>query len=485
MMRHLLWMYWGLVLVAAVSPAFAETYIVRPEGTGDFPTIQAAIDAVTDGDVIELTDGTFTGNGNRDIDYLGRAITVRSQSGNPELCVIDCQGSETAPRRAFHFHSWEAEGSILEGVTIRNGHREKGGGILCYQALPTILNCSFIDNYAWDAGGAVCCNSAYPSLVDCSFSANSARLMGGGVYCEYSDVTFTGCSFLGNTAGWHGGGLQGFYSYLAVHHCTFSDNVSGDYGGGGFYSSPSWDTGVLIEDCTFVGNRTSGSGGGVFGGSPMAVFDCDFRDNTAGGDGGGVVSVDATALVESCRFGSNAAGHNGGGIKYVGSGGTLRGCTIAANSASQGGAVGCSNCTVTIENTIIALNSVGTSIGCQGICHPSFACCDLYGNAGGDWIGNFAWQEGINGNFSADPLFCGPVGGYTPMIHAEAPGYSLHGNSPCLPGNHPDGYDCSLIGVHGQGCGITTLRFSVEPEPAGGSAAVEISSWGLIKSRFR
>ena len=44
---------------------WATTYLVNPEGTGDFPTIQAAIDAVVDGDIIELNDGTFTGDGNR------------------------------------------------------------------------------------------------------------------------------------------------------------------------------------------------------------------------------------------------------------------------------------------------------------------------------------------------------------------------------------------------------------------------------------
>ncbi|MCK4303254.1 MAG: hypothetical protein KAY24_03355 [Candidatus Eisenbacteria sp.] len=96
----------GLIL-ALVTTATATTYIVNPEGTGDFPTSQAAIDAVADGDIIELMNGTFIGDGNRDIDYLCKAITVRSQAGDPEACIIDCEGHWYEPHRAFSFHSDE------------------------------------------------------------------------------------------------------------------------------------------------------------------------------------------------------------------------------------------------------------------------------------------------------------------------------------------------------------------------------------------
>ena len=79
-----------ILSIFLVSSASAATYVVQPDGTGDFPTIQAAINAVVDTDIIELADGTFTGDGNRDLDYLGKAITIRSQSGDPSVCVIDC-----------------------------------------------------------------------------------------------------------------------------------------------------------------------------------------------------------------------------------------------------------------------------------------------------------------------------------------------------------------------------------------------------------
>ena len=86
----------GLFLTVA-GPAFGTIYTVNPDGTGDFPTILAAVIGVVDGDVIELTDGTFVGDGNRDVSYLGKAITIRSASGNAAACILDCEGSQSDP----------------------------------------------------------------------------------------------------------------------------------------------------------------------------------------------------------------------------------------------------------------------------------------------------------------------------------------------------------------------------------------------------
>ena len=47
------------------GPALARTWSVLPDGSGEAPTIQAAVDSADDGDTISLGDGTFTGDGNR------------------------------------------------------------------------------------------------------------------------------------------------------------------------------------------------------------------------------------------------------------------------------------------------------------------------------------------------------------------------------------------------------------------------------------
>jgi len=118
------------------------------------------------------------------------------------------------------------------------------------------------------------------------------------------------------------------------------------------------------------------------------------------------------------------------------------------------------NCNPTLVNTIVAFNTEGGGVYCDGST-AILSCSDVFGNGDGDWTECIGDQYGVNGNFSADPLFCGPdIGDYT-----------LRSDSPCLPGNHPDGYACGLIGAFGEGCS--------------GPTAVEQASWGDIKSMFR
>ncbi len=105
---------------------FGDTFIVKPDGSGDYSTIQAAVDATSSGDTVELTDGTYTGEGNRNITYKGKAITVCSQSGDPETCIINVQGVEGSDNNGFRFISGESEASVLKGVTIKNGNASAG-----------------------------------------------------------------------------------------------------------------------------------------------------------------------------------------------------------------------------------------------------------------------------------------------------------------------------------------------------------------------
>jgi hypothetical protein len=104
-------------MLVAVSTSPAATIRVP----ADQPTIQAGIDAAAEGDTVLVADGTYTGDGNRDIDFTGKAIVVKSENG-PENCVIDCQGSVDDPHRGFIFQNGEVHTSILQGFTITNGH---------------------------------------------------------------------------------------------------------------------------------------------------------------------------------------------------------------------------------------------------------------------------------------------------------------------------------------------------------------------------
>ena len=118
--------------IVAVS-AMARTITVDDDGPADFNDIQAAIDDAYSGDEIVVADGTYTGPGNRNIRFLGKSITVRSQSG-PENCIIDGQDSYVL----FRFIEHELPGAVLDGLTITNAGNS---GIFCSKnSSPTIAN---------------------------------------------------------------------------------------------------------------------------------------------------------------------------------------------------------------------------------------------------------------------------------------------------------------------------------------------------------
>ena len=50
-----------LLGVGLLHGAGGTTYLIHADGSGDFPSLQAAIDGASPGDIIEMSDGTYTG----------------------------------------------------------------------------------------------------------------------------------------------------------------------------------------------------------------------------------------------------------------------------------------------------------------------------------------------------------------------------------------------------------------------------------------
>jgi predicted outer membrane repeat protein len=145
------------------------------------------------------------------------------------VTVIDCENLD----RGFYFHSGEGGDSVVSGLTITNGNVSSpyGGGILCDNSSPKIINCRISGNTApiW-GGGIFCTNSSSPGIINCAFSANKtiSHGAGGGIACDhYSSPTLTNCTFSGNSAPNFGGGLYCIYlSQPVVVNCIFWGNTA-------------------------------------------------------------------------------------------------------------------------------------------------------------------------------------------------------------------------------------------------------------------
>ena len=109
----------------------------------EYHTIQEGIDAASDYDTVLVAPGTYTGDGNRDLQFTGAEFVLLSEAG-PDSTVIDCEevsGGVTC-------NNDQSLATILSGFTITNGLAGFGGAVHVIESSLTIRNCRLIDNLA-------------------------------------------------------------------------------------------------------------------------------------------------------------------------------------------------------------------------------------------------------------------------------------------------------------------------------------------------
>jgi hypothetical protein len=230
---------------------------------------------------------------------------------------------------------------------------------------------------------------------------------GGGVRCVRANLLIQGC-VITSCRGWAGGGIYAEDASLQIRDSEVSYNHG--YYGGGVYSTR---TQLVAERCVIKRNIGLYVGGGMSCYGTSDILDCLIARN------------------------SSVEGGLGWALQLFGAG-RIVGCTVVAHTISTyGWVLEADGASLAIERTIFAFNPYGELF--EGLSTGvSLRCCDIYGNGNNEIFGT-----DLGGNFSADPLFC----------DAASYDYTLDANSPCLPGSHPQGVDCGLIGALGMGCG--------------------------------
>ncbi len=199
------------------------------------PTIRSAVEVAADGDTVLVSPGTYAGEENREINFLGKAIVLKSGYPHTET-VIDCGGLG----RGLIFDSGETVDSRVEGFVIRNGyHESQGGGIYCYESSPVILGCRIEDCGAGAEGGGIYIRRGAPSLERCRV---------------------TGCSTE------NGGGIRLYLCTFNVLNCTIADNSAGNKGGGFF----SYNSNLYISNSIIRGNTATSID--YYGDTPTITF---------------------------------------------------------------------------------------------------------------------------------------------------------------------------------------------------------------------
>jgi hypothetical protein len=376
-----------LILALVALPAAAQNKTLKVPS--QYKTIQAAIDAAKDTDTVLVAPGVYKEN----LDFKGKAITVKTSAG-PGVTTVDGQQRGSV----VTFKSGEGNASVLEGFTVTNGKSDKGGGIACIGAAPTILGNVVTKNKSPLEGGGIYGGTGAIILSN-TIERNKAH-SGGGVYggalVSRNRIALNFANWLGSGGGVahatmvefntiEGNGADfggGVFLCDTVLSNIIRNNRYAEYGGGVSggrlvennliegNGAATWGGGVdgadVVRNNTIVGNSAQDRGGG-------GVYNCDlvegnvFSGNHADSLGGGAIMCRETSSVLTGNVILDNSSYGGGGILIEGGSPTVSCNVLIGNKATlQGGGIGLRSAGGRIVNNTIVSNSAGAYGG--GIC---------------------------------------------------------------------------------------------------------------------
>ena len=397
-------------------------------------TIQAGVDAASDGDIVFVSNGVYDSGGavapgqlitNRVC--ITNAITLRAMAG-PENTFIRGQGPEgsNAVRGVYMTDGAKLDGfTITSGCTYNNSWYEypsysnrMGGGLFCLSSNALVTNCIIAGNTASAYAGGV----HYGTLNNCVITSNTAGVSIGGAFgCILNNSTISD----NNASYWKYWGV-GAVSDCVMSNCVISGNragvtdstlynciLSGNYGVGANNST--------LSHCSLYNNLVRGA-------ISCTLNFCTVSNNTVDGNGGGALNC----TLNNCIISGNRANVYsdidgfGGGV----SGCTLNSCLLLDNWGDDGGG-GAHNST--LNNCTITAN--GTDHEGGGTYGGNLRNCIVFGNYSDNLTHNIYFPQtvsntcsldgvdnGVNGCITNDPLF----------IDSGTGNFRLMPTSPCL-----------------------------------------------------
>lgn len=381
----------SVVFALAATPAAFATTINVPS---DYSTIQAAINAAVNGDVIVVAAGTFKEN----IDFLGKAITVqgagRRPPSNAPFTLVD--GSLGGPTCTIS--SGETASSILMDIELRfgtgkliSGKRYGGGLYIGKVSSPTLDNVGIGGNTADLGAGVFIEKGCNPAFIDCLIANNVTKNKGtgGGVY-SLGNPTFDFCRIAENTATYGtGGGIYLKDSAAVITNSEFDKNHSWYGGGLHVHGGTPTVSATLFEENEVITAPINGEGGGmgITGkGSPI-VSGNEFRYNYAH-SGAGIYTYDASPLVVLNQIHDNTASTTssgfgfGGGLALGKTAGQFELNEVFYNIATLGGGFSTrSSTTALLLNNVIDHNDADpTGVGVGGGIYSNNSSPSVLGN---------------------------------------------------------------------------------------------------------
>ncbi len=232
--------------------SIAESFITRGPVVihvpADQPTIQAGIDSAQEFDTVLVADGTYSGDGNRDLDFGDINLVLKSVNG-PDVTIIDCGGSGSEPHIGISITADQDSTSVIDGFTVMNAYDTSGynkAAIYCTPASPTIRNCYIRDNT---------CNGIYGGKYISRMMIENCRITNNTRYGLSTEYGTSPCIYNSEISfnGWDGANI---YTTAAttteVRNSLFRGNGNS---GVTIVQSLAWRN-IVVRNNTFVGNSS-------------------------------------------------------------------------------------------------------------------------------------------------------------------------------------------------------------------------------------